>query len=89
MERVLEIERGSTISYSVENTLWMRLWTCRKTECGMNGYLWVCSVYCSLFLSTFRKKCNNNSINFKLVNVELVNVEMVNVELVDVEFHLI
>jgi hypothetical protein len=29
---VLETERGSTSSHSVENSLWRRLWTCRKTD---------------------------------------------------------
>jgi hypothetical protein len=28
----LEFERGSTRSYSVEKSLWKRLWTCRKTD---------------------------------------------------------
>jgi hypothetical protein len=30
-EKILEIERGSTRSLSMENSLWKRLWTCRKT----------------------------------------------------------
>ena len=34
-ERILEIERVSTRSQSLENSLWKRLWTCRKTDCGM------------------------------------------------------
>jgi hypothetical protein len=34
--RILEIERGSTRWHAVENWLWRRLWTCRKTDCGMN-----------------------------------------------------
>jgi hypothetical protein len=34
--RVLEIERGSTRSYSVENSLWKWQRTCRKTDYGMN-----------------------------------------------------
>ena len=33
---MLEIERGSTGSHCVENWLWKRLWTCRKTDYGMN-----------------------------------------------------
>jgi len=24
------------LSHSVGNSLWKRLWTCRKTDCGMN-----------------------------------------------------
>jgi hypothetical protein len=35
-ERILEIERENTISHSVENSLWKRLWTCGKTDYGMN-----------------------------------------------------
>ena len=31
-ERIQDIERRSTRSFSVENSLWKRLWTCRKTE---------------------------------------------------------
>ena len=34
-ERVLEIERGSTRSHSVENSPWKRIWTCSRTECGI------------------------------------------------------
>jgi hypothetical protein len=36
---ILEIERGSTRSHSMENSLWKRLWTCRKTDCRMNEYI--------------------------------------------------
>jgi hypothetical protein len=32
---MLEIERGSTRSHFVENSLWKRLRACRKTDCGM------------------------------------------------------
>jgi hypothetical protein len=28
-EKVVELERGSTKSHSVRNSLWKRLWTCR------------------------------------------------------------
>jgi hypothetical protein len=31
-----KIERGSTRSHSVGNSLWKRLWTCRNAEYGMN-----------------------------------------------------
>jgi len=31
-ERILENERGSGGSHSVEDSLWKRLWTCRKTD---------------------------------------------------------
>ena len=30
-KNVLETERGSTRSHTLENSLWKRLWTCRKT----------------------------------------------------------
>jgi hypothetical protein len=30
-ERISDIERGRTITHSVENSLWKSLWTCRKT----------------------------------------------------------
>jgi len=33
---VLKFERRSTRSHSVQNSLWKRLWTCLKTDCGMN-----------------------------------------------------
>jgi hypothetical protein len=35
-ENILEIERGSTRSHPVENSLWKRLRTCRKTDYRMN-----------------------------------------------------
>jgi len=35
-ERILVIERGSPRSSSVENSLWKRLWTFRKTYVRMN-----------------------------------------------------
>jgi hypothetical protein len=34
-EKILEIESGSTRSHSMENSLWKRLRTCRKTDYGM------------------------------------------------------
>jgi hypothetical protein len=33
---VLEIDRGSTISHSVENWLWQRIWTCCERDCVIN-----------------------------------------------------
>jgi len=30
-ETILELETGSTISHSVENSLWKIVWNCRKT----------------------------------------------------------
>jgi len=33
-EKILETEKGSTRSHSVENSLWERLWTC-NTDYGM------------------------------------------------------
>jgi hypothetical protein len=35
--RIVEIERGSTRSNSVETLLWKRLSTCRKADYEMNG----------------------------------------------------
>jgi len=31
-------KRGSTRSHSVENSLWKRLWSCRKTDNRMNDH---------------------------------------------------
>ena len=31
-KEALEVERGRTRSPSMENSLWKRLWTCRKTD---------------------------------------------------------
>jgi len=39
-ERLPEIERGSTSSRCTENSLWRRLWTCLKTDCGMDETRW-------------------------------------------------
>jgi hypothetical protein len=33
---MLEIERRSTRSHNVENSLWKRLWACPKTDNGIN-----------------------------------------------------
>jgi hypothetical protein len=30
---ILKVEKGRPISHSVENSLWRKLWTCRKTDC--------------------------------------------------------
>ena len=38
-ERILEIKRESTRSHSVENSLWKRQWTCRKTYNRMNEWM--------------------------------------------------
>ena len=35
-KKILEIESTSARWHSVESSLWKRLWTCRKTDCGMN-----------------------------------------------------
>jgi len=37
--RKLEIERGCGTSHSVENSLWKRLWTCRKTDGRLNEWM--------------------------------------------------
>jgi hypothetical protein len=39
--RKRETERGSARWHSVETSLWKRLWTCRKTDWGMNKWLWI------------------------------------------------
>jgi len=36
LDRILETQRRSTRSHSVENSLWKRLWICRETDYGMN-----------------------------------------------------
>ena len=33
--RILSFEGGSSRSHCVESWLWKRLWTCRKTDCGL------------------------------------------------------
>ena len=33
----MEIEKGRIRLHSLEKLLWKRLWTCRKTDCAMNG----------------------------------------------------
>jgi len=44
--KILELERGSTRSHSVENWLWKWLWTCRKTyyyavnDCAVSFCQW-------------------------------------------------
>jgi len=35
-DRILEVERGSSGSHSVKNSLWKRLWTSHKTDYVMN-----------------------------------------------------
>ena len=32
-KKILQIERGSIILHSLENSLWKRLWTCCETDC--------------------------------------------------------
>jgi hypothetical protein len=39
-ERIVEIEQLSTVMHSVENSLWKRLRTCRKTDYSMNEVFW-------------------------------------------------
>jgi hypothetical protein len=34
---ILEFEVRCTISHPVENSIWKRLWTCRKTDYKMNN----------------------------------------------------
>jgi SHS2 domain-containing protein len=33
---VLEIERRNAILYNVQNSIWYRLWTCRKTDSNID-----------------------------------------------------
>jgi hypothetical protein len=33
LKEIMGIEKGSTRSHPVENSLWKRLWTCRKADC--------------------------------------------------------
>jgi hypothetical protein len=58
-ERILEIEKGSTRSHSVQNCLRKRLWACRKADYGMNEYEWqtllLTFVFCSLSLPFCRQ----------------------------------
>ena len=35
-DRIWQTERARTTSHRLENWLWNRLWTCRKTDYGMN-----------------------------------------------------
>jgi ribosomal 50S subunit-associated protein YjgA (DUF615 family) len=35
-KNILEAEGGSSGSHSLENSVWMRLWTCRKTDYYLN-----------------------------------------------------
>ena len=57
--RKLEVERGSSRWHLVENSLWKKLWNCRKTDCGktvlMIRYLGF-SVWL-LFTRFFRPEC--------------------------------
>ena len=39
---MLEIERGSTTSHCVGNSLWNRLWASRKTEYETNEFMTDC-----------------------------------------------
>jgi hypothetical protein len=45
---ILEIERGSTRSHAVENSIWKRLWTCRKADYVMNDH--TCDLYIKISL---------------------------------------
>jgi hypothetical protein len=48
---ILEIERGKNRSQFVENSLWKRLWTCSKTDCGMINLASKCN-----FLTLFQQR---------------------------------
>jgi hypothetical protein len=34
---ILGVEKGNARSHSMENSLWKRLWNCRKVDHGLNG----------------------------------------------------
>jgi hypothetical protein len=55
-ERVLEIERGSTRSQSLVNSLWKRLWNCRETDYSVMNFKLVLQIldFLSLFCKTMR-----------------------------------
>ena len=38
-EKILETERGSTSSQTVNNLFWKTIWTSRKAECRMNEWM--------------------------------------------------
>jgi len=48
---ILQIERGSTRSQSVENSLWKGLWICSKDGCGMINLASKCN-----FLTHFQQR---------------------------------
>jgi hypothetical protein len=41
----MEIERGGTRSYSVENSLWKRLWACLKAHYKINEFYIIWKVF--------------------------------------------
>jgi hypothetical protein len=57
-EKILETERGCTRSHNVENLLWKRLWTCRKTDYGMNVSIAVTCPFVTAYFNTQRDKIN-------------------------------
>ena len=64
-KRILELESGSATPHSVENSLEKKLWTCRKTDSGMNEcyrvlFLWhLCSSY----------RCSQKSVRYFIYNI--------------------
>jgi hypothetical protein len=44
-KKILDIERGRTRSHPMENSLWKRLRTCRKTDCRMKWIYQILSKY--------------------------------------------
>jgi hypothetical protein len=51
-ERTSDVERGSTRSYYVENSIWKSLGTCRQTDCVMVTDLINVRVFRCLFNGT-------------------------------------
>jgi hypothetical protein len=69
MYRTTEIERGSTRSHPMENSLWKRLRTCRKTDCRMNEqkYSCACCLYwCETCYLTLREDSRLNMFKNKV-----------------------
>ena len=55
--RILQIERGSSRSRSLQNSLWKRLWTCSKTDHRMNDELHLQASVLNGFYVNIRTVC--------------------------------
>jgi hypothetical protein len=72
----LEIERGSSRSYPVENSLWKKLRTCRKTDYWMNEYRTlyqfietISYILCIMSITNLSKWIIQNSV---IINIYLI-----------------